>query len=248
MLKRILSAFLILILSLALVGCKEEEEPVNHLPDEKLAYTTQYDKNGGLMTLWNYKYDLEGNVTSSTCQKQEGHTQRNVYTYDENGNEASLTVYLNGGKHSYFEYAYDENGNKTTTTLYTKDGSKTTTTFSYENGLLISEFEESGINTTYVYEDGILKAKNYSFSAHQEFSKEEYFYEGDKNTKTNYYGKAGELLYIDTITYNEDGNKETIKRRTTDGSLVFTWTAYYEPHLTLIGQEKDYASYSIRRR
>lgn len=263
-LKKLIILILLLTLSLTFIACEQKDD--NDYAGEKLSYTEMINGDGSVAKRWYYKYNPDGEVSTSTrCEEDGSCIQRNEYTYNENNLIDTEIIYIYGKKTSVTEYTYTDDGKIKTEKVYrpdsitekiiyyNSDGSEDFTETLDASGKIIgikrciyddagnkikerfyneNDTQTGGIE--YTYEGSKLIMKEYINGALDEFSKEEYTYDGENITKTLLYDKSGKLLYIDTAEYEEDRCMHRT-RFDSNNSIVYTWDAYYDSFLTLIG-------------
>ncbi len=203
--------------------------------------------------------------TSTRCLEDGTCVQRNEYTYNDDKLKNCETIYIYGKKASVTEFTYTDDGKIKTEKVYlpdsitesvyyyNSDGTENRVETLDAEGQLIKTklciYDEAGdkkkerffnANNTYTggieytYENHVLIMKEYVRSAVGEFSKEEYTYDGENIVKTVFYDPSGKLLYTDTAEF--DGERVLHRmRKAADDSIVYTWDAYYDSFLTLIG-------------
>ena len=261
--KKLLLIFTALSMLLSFSACSRKDD--NPYDGEKLSYTEMLDGNGSVTKRWYYKYNIDGEIsTSMRCTEDGTCVQRNEYTYTEDNLKASEIIYILGKKTSVTQYTYTEDKKLETETVYLPDSITTTTyeynadgteksydkrdsegnllsrkSYSYSADKLSSEtFYDAYNNITgsilYTYEGENIKSKEYSGVAVSEYAKEVFTYEKNNPVKTVYYGVSGEHLYTDTAEY--EGDRCIHKMRVdANNAIVYTWDAYYDSFLSLIG-------------
>ena len=154
-----------------------------------------------------------------------------VYEYNADGNiSASKDYNLAGEIIGTKQYIYDSLKNLTNENFY--DGNS-----NYLGGIV------------YTYKDSKLSSKKYDGNQISEItetdakgeitksfliSKEEYYYDGENVTKTFFYDIEGNRIYTETAEYDGD---RCMHRMRVDASnaIIFTWNAYYDSFMSLIG-------------
>ncbi len=192
-----------------------------------------------------YTYNEMDLVSTETIYKDGKKASYTEYTYSEDGNLSKEITYSpnENNQTTYNEtfYYYDSDGNEIKSV--THDGSGDVSRIKHTNydelkNKTSEQFYDSGENLLgeiiYTYEDSKLTATEYSGNQLTEFSREEYFYTGENVTKTIFYDAEGNRKYVDTAEY--EGENCVHRMRVDENStIVYTWNAYFDSFMTLIG-------------
>ena len=203
--------------------------------------------------------------TSMKCAEDGTCIQRNEYTYNDKNLKDTEIIYLLGKKTSVTEFTYTEDDKIKTEKVYLPDGITETVYHYKDNGdedfvekfnasgeivsVKYCVYDETGNKTKerffdgnenytggieYTYEGSLLITKEYVGNTSPEFSKEEYTYNGENVVKTILYDKNGTRAYTDNAEYS--GEKCMHRMRVDSANnIVYTWDAYYDSFLSLIG-------------
>lgn len=203
--------------------------------------------------------------TSMRCTEDGTCLQRNEYTYNEMNLKETEVIYVLGKKSSVIEYSYTDDGLLTsekkflpeeiTETLYyyNEDGTLNyyeqydasenliglkQCEYSTDGKLIRENFLDSEHNVLgsiiYTYSNNQIKTIQYEGSAINEYAKEVHTYDGENLIKNEYYNQEDQLLYRDTAEF--DGDRCMHRMRVdSNNAIVYTWDAYYDSFLTLIG-------------
>lgn len=203
------AVFALLLLSLILLpGCNDKT--VTEFTGQKLSYTKMRDPERNIIKIWKYKYNFQGEVsTSLRCAKDGTCVQRNEYTYTDSGLKSTETIYLLGEKALCNKFTYDDEGKLLSKNTYTPEGF-TKTAYSYlpdGRNDFDRELDEDGnlIKITYHLYDELSKNK----IKEQTFDKTskllsgiDFTYEDNLLIKKEYIGNSSEEFSREEYTYD----------------------------------------------
>ncbi len=196
-------------------GCGNKAE--SDFSGQKLSYTKMIDHERNVMKIWKYKYNIQGEVsTSIRCAKNGTCLQRNEYTYLDSGLKDTETIYVLGKKALYTKFTYDEKGVLLYKETYNSEG-KTKTVYSYHpdgRNDIDEDFDKDGnlIKTTHhIYDEtGKNKLKERTLDKNSKYlSGIEFTYDGNLLIKKEYVAGASDEFSKEEYIY--DGENITEK-------------------------------------
>ena len=232
-------------------------------PDYVLKYVYHYDENWtqtGMTTYMNgelsqktsYELDPESKqILKMTATAPDGATAEIEYrhTYDENGNVILTQQYAEGILATTTEYTYDPDGNRLSQTQKNpSNGTTSTITFDSDGNILRSETvseargvrpaSHSWVEYTYDGSGNQIKAENYYNNGDGCVTTiTEYDSQGRKVKSTATDSFRGTPNLDETREYTWEGNTETEKVYSGDGTLQLTGTKTYDEYGNLLVSE-----------
>ena len=256
--KRLLSAFLAIVIALSCFGIaasafKGKYVAKDHLTKTVLAKKTIVDSRNHTKTVEKYSYNSKGCLTKSTKSRvtPKGDSETGEYTYDSKGNIVKRFYYVNGKRSNTpgsYTYKYDSKGRliKKTET-YPIYGAHETTKYSYNSKGLVSEAKR-----TYYGDDGYttVSSNKYKYNSKNRLIEDKLY--GSENRTTKYkYDSKGNLIHEDKgyekTGFKYDSASRLIKKVTKSGDSVSTTVYSYNSKGKLIKEvEKSSSGYSSK--
>jgi len=224
-------------------------------PNGEISTSMRCIEDGTCVQRESYTYDETNALVSKTIYILGKKVSYTEYIYSEDGKlHMEKTNLPDEYKETIYEYFPD--GNISTLKDYNLAGEFIgMKSLSYDgSGNLISEkFYDGNDNylggITYIYENSKLTTKEYDgnqlllinetdskgeITKTSVISRENYYYEDGNVTKTFYFDSEGNRLYTETAEYENDRCMHRM-RVDEDNAIIFTWNAYYDSFMSLIG-------------
>ena len=207
---------LLLFYLLFVQGCSIKEP--SSFEGQKLSYTKMTDPERNLIKIWKYKYNLQGEIsTSMRCAKDGTCLQRNVYTYMDSGLKETETIYVSGQKALYSKFSYSDEGSLLSKSTYTPEGF-TKTTYSYlpdGRNDIDEDFDKDGnlIKTIHHIYDEVSKnkIKELTLDKNSNFLSEiEFTYDGNLLIRKDYLGSSSDEFSREEYTYDGENIAEKL--------------------------------------
>lgn len=219
-------------------------------------YAYTYDENNHLVceievcgedtVTRNYSYDESGNLLRSEEMRSENDIYVQEYVYDAQEYLLTSVAKQNEVEQWRQEYSYDANGNCTSILYFGIDGDSSSSTFVYENGILLKETYTSaygeGIVHEYIY-DGNGKLLKALYTSYGITATEDYSYDANGNLVRVVFDNPEGFSDITDFFYGANGTVNRIVSNYSDGS---SYDARYDDLGNELGYTETDAEGNVR--